>query len=170
MSKQVIYFYEGETELKLLKILKNTSRIKPGKLKKFSLWKGCFRKIQRTVNKTDELFFVVDTDDIKSITIFKENIRLLRPFNICLIVQCKNFEDELSYACEKSNAQQLFKDFYKTSGKNDFKSKFIKESSIENKLENNNFNFNKLWVKNENFNNFLSKNHISINTNCDYKL
>ncbi|VVH59714.1 hypothetical protein BSPCLSOX_1271, partial [uncultured Gammaproteobacteria bacterium] len=62
--KQVFYFYEGETEKKLLEFLKNTKKISSGKVRKFNLWKGRFRKIQRTINKDDKLFFVVDTDDV----------------------------------------------------------------------------------------------------------
>ena len=47
--KQVFYFYEGETEKKLLEFLKNTKKISSGKVRKFNLWKGRFRKIQRTI-------------------------------------------------------------------------------------------------------------------------
>jgi hypothetical protein len=35
--KQVFYFYEGETEKKLLEFLKNTKKISSGKVRKFNL-------------------------------------------------------------------------------------------------------------------------------------
>jgi hypothetical protein len=53
LKTQVFYFYEGETEKKLLEFLKNTKKISSGKVRKFNLWKGHFRKIQRTINKDD---------------------------------------------------------------------------------------------------------------------
>jgi hypothetical protein len=34
--KQVFYFYEGETEKKLLEFLKNTKKISSGKVRKFN--------------------------------------------------------------------------------------------------------------------------------------
>jgi hypothetical protein len=168
--KQVIYFYEGETEKKLLKFLKNTKQIKPGKVKKLNLWKGSFKKIERTIDKKNELFFVVDTDDIENTRIFIDNIKSLNSYNFCLIVQDKNLEDEFCFACEKSSNKKLFNDFYKAQNSDKFKSKFCKDNNIFSTLSKNNFVFSKLWIRGDRFTDFLKSNNIKIDINYKYRV
>ncbi|MBW5290621.1 MAG: hypothetical protein Rsou_0619 [Candidatus Ruthia sp. Asou_11_S2] len=151
MRKQVVYFYEGETEKKLLKFLKNTKKIRSGKLKKFNLWKGRFKSIERTINKTDELFFVADTDDVEDIRVFTKNIIFLKFYNFCLIIQHENLEDELCFSCDKANSRKLFDDFYKVQNSGKLKSKFCGDNSIHSTLSKNNFDSNKLWSRSKNF-------------------
>lgn len=167
--KQVLYFYEGETEKKLLTYLKNRKLIKAGKTKKFNLWKGKVNTNIRTFNKDDEIFFIIDTDDISSVGVFKDNIKILQSYNICLIMQCKNLEDELCFACNKPNKNTLFLDFYQTTSKDKFKSNFIKDKDIAKRLDDNKFKFSKLWSKNTDFIKFLNDNNIEVNHNCGYK-
>ncbi len=170
-KKQVIYYYEGETEKKLLDFLKSTTetKIKPGKTEKFNLWENYFKAIQRKINKTDELFFVVDTDKTIEEAIFLENIKLLKAYKICLIIQNKNLEDELCFVCSKNNSRLLFKDFYNVNSKNEFKGKFNKDKNLTHTLSKNNFDFNKIWSRNTDFSNWLQKNNIAININCNYR-
>lgn len=168
MRKQVVYFYEGETEKKLLEVLKNTQRIRSGKLKKFNLWKNDFKSIKKTIHTATELFFIVDTDDTDNTKIFESNIKSFdNPFN--LIIQVKNLEDELCYSCNKSNNKELFQDFYKVQHSDTFKSKFIKDKNLFNVLDKNNFDFLKLWENSKNFTEFLDKNFIKVDINCKYR-
>ncbi|VVH65300.1 hypothetical protein BSPLISOX_1073 [uncultured Gammaproteobacteria bacterium] len=169
-GKQVFYFYEGETEKQLLEFLKNTKKISSGKVKKFNLWKGRFRKIETTINKDDKLFFVIDTDDVTNTDCFSENIKLLKPYNFCLIVQHKNLEDELCFSCNKVNNKKLFNDFYKVQNADKFKSKFCGDKGIDSTLSNNDFNFKKLWSRSGDFSDWLKENGISASIECNYKV
>ncbi|SMN13341.1 hypothetical protein BHECKSOX2_403 [Bathymodiolus heckerae thiotrophic gill symbiont] len=162
--RQVLYFYEGESEKKLITYLKDRQIIKPGRIKKFNLWQDKFTSIERTLplRKRLKLYFIIDTDALKSVKWFKDNLKKLKKYNICLIVQSKNLEDELSYMCEQSK-KQLFTAF-DASNKEEFTSKFIK-ANLVGKLRN--CNFNKLWSRGTNF---LQKNNIENLKNCQYKL
>jgi len=170
--QNIIYYYEGETEKKLLHFLKHNKKIRHGKSKKFNLWDMKIKNIARNFPnpKKSALFFVVDTDKITEKDIFINNITQLRTYNFCLIIQHKNFEDELCYSCEKNNNIQLFKDFYNVSSKDKFTSKFNKESSVKNKLMDNNFVFEKLWIRDTKFKDFLQDNYLNANTLCNYRL
>ncbi|PCI69975.1 MAG: hypothetical protein COB26_05385 [Piscirickettsiaceae bacterium] len=159
----VRYFYEGETEKKLLQHLKDEGHLSPGRLKKHNLWNTLFSKIERTVNKTDHLYFFIDTDVTSDLSIFKNNIKRLKPYNIRLMIQHNNFEDELYFACGKIDNRALFKDLYGVTSSKEFKSKFIKESNLEGKLATNNFDYKKLWSRNADFDAFLISSGISIN-------
>ncbi|WP_428087593.1 hypothetical protein [Candidatus Thioglobus sp.] len=128
-----------------------------------------FQKYKKTINKTDELFFVVDTDDIKNTQIFISNIQSLKLYNFCLIIQHKNLEDELCFTCGKANNKKLFDDFYRLS-KNKFKSKFAQDENLTYTLNTNNFNFSKLWVRSDEFLPFLSSNKIEAKINCKYRV
>ncbi len=168
-KKQVIYFYEGETEKKLLRFLKDSKKIKAGKVGKFNLWNQRF-KVERTINRNSKLFFIVDTDDVTNTNIFVENIKLLKPYDVCLIIQNKNLEDELCFACKQSNHKDLFKYFYNTTHVNQFKKKFNKEKDLGKKLTDNNFSFDRLWIRNKDFSDdFLEQHSLKVNINCKYR-
>ena len=166
--KRVVYFYEGETEKALLFYLKKSKLIKAGKLKKHNLWKSKF-KLQRTINKKDKIFFVIDIDNIANKDIFIKNIKSLKSYNICLIVQNKNLEDELRFSCDKANNKALFKSFYNTIHIDEFKKNFAQEKNLANKLENNNFIFKKLWSRANVFSDFIQSNQIQANIDCRYQ-
>jgi len=166
--QQVLYFYEGECEEKLLKYLKNKNIIKAGKTKKFNLWQNKIKSITRMLSKSKklEIYFIVDTDKLADLSIFKSNIESLKGYNFCLIIQHKNLEDELSYICHQKE-KQLFNEF-DACNKNEFTSKFIKESNLQSKLKN--CTLSALWSRNNDFVNFLQEKYIKISTNCKYKL
>ncbi|SMN10934.1 hypothetical protein SPBRAN_1109 [uncultured Candidatus Thioglobus sp.] len=170
MVKKVIYFYEGETEKNLLKLLKNTNQIKTGRLEKINLWKNHFHKIIRKINKTDELFFIVDTDDVVENEIFINNMRNLKTYNACFVFQCENLEDELCFSCSKGDNKKLFGDFYKEKSSDKFKSKFKNDKNLSYVLTKNNFDFNNLWIRGNNFSSWLQKHSVKINVNCKYRL
>lgn len=168
-KKQVVYFYEGETEKTLLEFLKAQKQIKSGKTKKFNLWKNRSRKIKRTINETDELFFIIDTDKTDNKDIFLENIKLLKDYKVCLIVQNKNLEDELLFACNIKNYPALFDFFYQVEHLNKFKTKFAQDENLLFTLSKNNFDCKKLWSRSDNFSDWLKDNHIEVNIDCNYK-
>ena len=171
---QIRYFCEGETEQKLLRYLKDTnqkqiqSKIQSGQVKIHNLWEKKFKLI-RNINKTDKLFFVVDTDRINNKSIFLENIELLKSYKVCLIVQNKNLEDELCFACGKVKKPFLFESFYNVQSKKEFKSRFNQDNNLQHTLSKNNFDFSKLWERNKNFSEFLDRNFIKVDINCKYR-
>jgi len=166
------YFYEGGCEKELLRYLQDEKLIKPGKSDPFNLWQDKIKSILRKLSdpKRLKIYFIVDTDIKESLSIFKENIRGLKGYNICLIIQNKNLEDELVYSCFK-NKKELFKHF-DACNKDEFTSNFIKkakkEFNLKSKLKN--CDFSKLWSRNIEFNDFLKTNDIQVNTNCNYKI
>jgi len=162
--KIVRYFYEGDTEKKLLKHLKGEGHLFHGSLKKHNLWTTPFRKIERTISRTDHLYFFIDTDVISNLSIFKENIKQLKPYKIRLMVQHKTLEDELCFACDKRNSLSLYDDFYSVTSPTEFKPKFITENNLKGKLAANKFEYQKLWSRNAAFNAFLEGSGISIKT------
>jgi len=159
--KKVHYFYEGETEEKLLQHLKEKGDLAPGRLKKHNLWKTEF-KLGRAINTNDHLFFFIDTDITSNLSIFIKNIGRLKSYNICLMVQDETFEDELCFACGKRSNHALYKDFYSVTSPRDFKTKFINENNLNGKLTSNNFEYKKLWSRKAAFNQVLISNGISI--------
>lgn len=167
---QIRYFCEGETEQKLLRYLKDTKQkqIQSGQVKIHNLWEKKF-KLTRQINKTGKLFFVVDTDKVGNTQIFLENIKLLKSYKVCLIVQNKNLEDEFCFACGKVKTPFLFKSFYNVQSKKEFKSRFNKDNNLRHTLTKNNFNFNSLWVRSNDFSNWLKNNHIEIDICIGYK-
>jgi len=159
----VRYFYEGETEKKLLQHLKDEGHLLHGGLKKHNLWNTLFSKVERTINKTDHLYFFVDTDVTSDLSILIKNIKRLKPYKVRLMVQHQNFEDELCFACDKKNSRALYEDFYGIASPTEFKSKFMRESNLNGKLVDNNFDHKKLWSRKVTFDQFLISKGISIN-------
>lgn len=173
MKKQVVYFYEGETEKKLLECLKNAKQIIPGKLKKFNLWNGRFKSIEKTFNKTYKLLFVIDTDDLQNTDAFKKNIESLKLRNahrFCIIYQCRNLEDELLCSCNIKDHKALFNSFYCVENLHKFKTEFAQDKNLSQTLKKNNFNLNHLWVRRSgDFYNWLKSNHITFDICREYK-
>ncbi|MCF6298327.1 MAG: hypothetical protein L3J01_00440 [Thiomicrorhabdus sp.] len=157
MSKtnaKTIYFYEGETEKNLLVALKTLRCIPAGNLKKFNLWESDIKNQFRTFQKTDQLRFVIDTDTVSPSTTFVNNIKHLKPYIFCLIIQNTNLEDELRISCSKSSDRTLFNDFYNVSSKNEFKTRFAQDKKLQTKLLTQNFDFNTLWQNTDSFDAF----------------
>ncbi|AYQ56285.1 hypothetical protein MS2017_0546 [Bathymodiolus thermophilus thioautotrophic gill symbiont] len=155
---QVEYFYEGESEKKLITYLKDKGIIKQGKVRKFNLWEGDINRIIRMLSKSSELYFIIDTDTLTNKQLFKDNLKKLKGYNVCLIVQNKNLEDELSYVCEQTK-DQLFTEFG-ACNKNEFTSKFI-QANLAGKFKN--CDFEKLWSRDAEFKKFLEENYINVN-------
>lgn len=162
MNLRHVYYYEGETERKLISTLKNDGDILHGKLQKFNFWQTEATKIVRKISGSSVLYIIFDTDtiNVKSTEKFILNMKLLvgekKVKEIYLIAQHQNLEDELRFSCTKNNLVQLFKDFYNINSSEEFKAKLIKESNLSNKLKNNNFDVKKLWSRKEIYSSALS--------------
>lgn len=138
---------KGGQKQKLLEFLKNTKRIRSGKLKKFNLWERDLSSIEKTLNREWKLFFVIDTDHMQNTKYLIPNIKFLKlwhPHNFCLIAQDSNLEDELLSACNINNYKTLCDVFYSVANLDEFKTKFAQDKNLSHTLKNN-FDFLKFW-------------------------
>lgn len=144
------YYVEGETEEKLLGILKlDYGAIPAGRVQKFNALTQKFTSARLMQLKEDTIVvLVIDTDvcDDETLSIFYENIGLLQNQpkikDIILIPQVKNLEDELMRSC--SNIRQI-KELTGSRYNSDFKTDMIKQRNLKEKLDKAGFDFLKFW-------------------------
>ena len=112
--KKVLYIAEGEIEEKFIKYLINYNFIQIGQFKKFNLMQ---EKLKNTSNiltkKCDKIFAIVDTDCLEEENINKlifnlKQLKLICPMRLYLLIQNKNFEDELKYILNCNNLCEYF--------------------------------------------------------------
>ena len=148
MNDNIIYLVEGETEKKLLEVLKTEIQcIKAGKVHKLNV-------VQEKINETLFLSFkgfltcvlIFDTDNDGTETLL-ENIRTIKKFpnvkNVLCIPQVKNMEKELCYSCNITDIRKITG----SKSKKDFKRDFLRLRNIGQKLLQSNFNPQKLWSR-----------------------
>lgn len=151
MGKNKIYQYyvEGECEEKLIRVLKSDLQmVVPGKIQKFNVVQEILsrqRLMQLKPGTTVVLVFDTDTtsDQIfrKNLTILKQEINVKE---VLCIPQVKNLEDELVRSC----AIKQIKELLGSKTNEEFKHDLQKYKNIDQKLIQNEFDFNKFWSKN----------------------
>lgn len=137
-----VFFVEGETEEKLVQGLHLKGRIKIA-----NLWQNPVEKIVRTLGSQHKVIIIYDTDRIENIKRFIRNLEILNESKClyAIVQQTNNLEDELAYACGK-NKPMLFRLFDVSTAK-EFKGSFMKYNNAVQKLLDNGFDPDKLWVK-----------------------
>ena len=151
MSKpnNIVYFVEGETERKLIEVLKTDLQlIVPGKVRKLNPveYRITRRDLLQYGNKT-MLVFLFDTDTGNA-GILQKNIILCKKMpnidNVICIPQVSNLEDELEYSCTKiKDVSELTN----SRSRSDFKRDFLKDKNIPVKLERADFRAERLWSR-----------------------
>ena len=135
--KQILILVEGETERKLIKALNIAGRVRI-----VNLWENPINKILPTINK-QLVYIIFDTDTLKQISFFQNNLRVLEKNNIDfkLFQQTNNLEDELVRCtnCKTIN------DIFNTQGVKEFKNQWNKSNNLEQKLLKLNFRTEQLW-------------------------
>ena len=146
MSEIIKYFVEGECEKALINTLKAPplSLIKPGRVEVFNVIKDkiTIPRIAQ-LKKESHIIFVYDTD-ISKTDVLKYNIDMLEQYGftkIHHIQSVKNLEDELL----RSTSIKKIDDIFNTQGEAEFKHKFINTENLASKLNNINFDINKIW-------------------------
>lgn len=151
MSNYYHYFVEGETDEKMISILKtNLQHIHPGKVEIVNV---VTNKIKNSMimklKKRTIVVLVFDTDRVET-SVLKDNINfLIKQRNVVssviCIPQCKNLEDELVYSCNISRIKVLTN----SKSNKDFKKDFlhISDQNAASRLEINGFDINKLWSR-----------------------
>lgn len=155
MNNYYHYFVEGETDEKMISILKtNFQHIHPGKVEIVNV---VTNKIKNSMimklKKRTIVVLVFDTDRVET-SVLKDNINfLIKQRNVIssviCIPQCKNLEDELVYSCNISRIKVLTN----SKSNKDFKKDFlhISDQNAASRLEINGFDIKKLWSRNPDY-------------------
>lgn len=141
------YYVEGETEEKLICILRENHLVCAGKVEVFNVIQERLNLTKlRPLKKGTTVVFVFDTDG-QDIGKLEENIDFVKKRSnvkeVLCITQVKNLEDELSRACGMKTVTQLFK----STGKKNFKSEFISREHLYERLIKAGFQMDKLWTE-----------------------
>lgn len=153
-SKNYLYLVEGETEEKLVSVLKTELQvIVPGKIQKFNvLQKVLPESYIRNFKRNTVVICVFDTDiDHLSLNIFNRNMKKLQNArnivsNVICIPQVKNLEDELIRATDINHVQDLLTSTSIKEYKRDLAQ--IKSDKLALKLQQHHFQIEKLWIMN----------------------
>lgn len=146
MKNNFLYYVEGETEVTLVKALKE-KYIQSGKIIKKNLVSSVVSKLElRTITPNTIVVIVIDTD-IDKVDIFDKNIMELKKSKhikkIVTILQINKLEDELLYS---TNIKDIIF-FLPSRSKSDFKRDFCRCTNIGAKLESHGFDINKIWSR-----------------------
>ena len=127
MNKTVMYFCEGEDDLKLIDALKVLPyKILPGKSKKLNVVQTLIPKsVLVSIRPGTTVVFVFDTDVIVNLDIVKKNITNIRKYcqgvTVVSLLQVKNLEDELVRCTTVKDVKELTKSKSLSNFKAEFK-------------------------------------------------
>lgn len=144
MNKNYIYLVEGKCEEVFIKNIKD-KYIKSGVIKIVNVAKERIKnELLRKMTINSYVILVFDTDVINFEILLDNKKRLERDYKVIFLYQHENFEDELI----KSTNLKKIEDMFKVIGKDNHKYNFINCKDLNKKLEDIEFNFDKMWVNN----------------------
>lgn len=117
---KILYIAEGEIEQRFFDFLKRNDFIQPGRFKQFNLMQNELSDSHDILKSNmGKIYCVLDTDCADEINFhtLEHNVKMLRricPKNVFLLIQHKNFENELSYVLECKNLCRRFNLKYNT--------------------------------------------------------
>jgi len=140
------YYVEGQCEKKLIEELKRRQAVISGKVNVFNVKQKVFTNERlRTLVRNTVVILVFDTDT-KELKTLRDNISILRRHKnireIWCVMQVENLEDELKRAAQVRE----IKDLLGCKSDKDFKSAFIAEKNLLEKLDKKGFTFAELWT------------------------
>lgn len=146
---KILVLVEGENEKSYWSAMRYL-----GKARKLNLWQATDANLDSlllTVKGDEQIIVIADTDQLKEINTFVHNITRIK--NHCtlvplIILQHKNFEDELCYSCT-CNINDLYKHFDATGLKN-FKANINekgKRKQLAKKLDDINHQKSLMWFR-----------------------
>ena len=147
-QKNFYYFVEGETEEKLIKVLRSELQvIYPGKIQKLNVVQEKISNARIMQIKPNTNMVLVFDTDTNSPQILLENIHKLRKCphvsHIICVTQVLNLEDELIRCCNIRHVTQLTS----SSSIRQFKRDFITDTHLAQKLLQHDFNISLLWAQ-----------------------
>ena len=148
-GRSIVYLVEGETEVKLLEVLKLELRcIYPGKVRMRNVVQERLRQSEFIqYGNSVNIVFLFDTDTANA-DILKANLECVKELPNCheliCIPQVKNLEDELKYACGLKDIREL------TCSRSigDFKRDFLRMKNIGQILLRAGFDIQRIWSRN----------------------
>lgn len=145
-TKYILYYVEGETEEKLINILKtDLGAIKAGKVQTLNVVEQKITNARLMTLRLGTMVVLIFDTDTGNIDILNNNIKKLKECpaisELVTIPQVHNLEEELLRSCDVRG----IKDLLGSKSKKDFKSDFIKDTNLASKLKKHNFNINNFW-------------------------
>lgn len=139
------YFVEGQTEKKLIEILKKSNMIISGNVNIFNVIQKEFSgALLANLSKNTVVILIFDTDT-NSVSGLNNNLRILKKnpnVRECwCIPQVKNLEDELIRATDITH----IKDLIGSQSNTDFKRDWLREKHIPEKLQLHHFDYSSFW-------------------------
>lgn len=152
------YYVEGECEKKLVDTLKdnNNGYIVAGKVNVFNVQQELLSNLHLVALKRNTSVILIYDTDKQNKQILSQNISTLKNNgfkNIICVAQNKNIEDEL---IRSTNIKEI-KELLNSRSNKDFKSDFIKEKNLMNKLNEHNFDIKVLWNSNKEIDSIKNK-------------
>lgn len=111
---KILYIAEGEIEERFINFLSQNNFIQSGRCLKFNLMQNYLKDNSNILRlRKDKIYCILDTDVLLADNITKLicNLKKLRNAcgnNVCLLIQNKNFEDELKFILNCSNLGKFF--------------------------------------------------------------
>ena len=156
-NNRIQYYVEGNCEKKLVRTLIDHQLITPGKTDVLNPIQEVLKQTHlRTIAPKTNVVLIFDTDVPKT-EILKQNIDFLNSQSniskVIMIPQCKNLEDELI----RSTDIKHIRDLLNCAHDSDFKTAFIEEKRLYEKLLLHHFDLGKLWssIPKEPFSDFI---------------
>ncbi len=145
-SKYYHYYVEGQTDEKMVRILKTDLQlVVPGKVEKFNIIENELSSSRTIGLKKGTIVVLVFDTDTNNNSILDKNIKFLQEQNniskVICITQVGNLEDELIRSCDIKEIRELTG----SRSNSDFKNDMLKQNNFMNKLERKFFDFNKFW-------------------------
>lgn len=146
-TKYVLYYVEGQTEEKLVQVLKNNLQvIRPGKVQKLNVVEQELTNARlRIISPGTMVVLIFDTDTNNTNTLSK-NLNKLKTCSavteIVTIPQAPNLEGELVHSCDIRNIRELLD----SKSNEEFKHDMIRISNLAQKLQEHHFHINHLWT------------------------
>ena len=139
------YYVEGECEKKLLSELKKTGAVLPGKINVYNITQNELRQEHlRLLARNTVVILIFDTD-AGNLSILEKNLSVLRRSpnvrDVWCVTQVRNLEEELVRATDIREIKHLLG----CRSNKDFKSVFLSEKRLMDKLFLHNFHFEKMW-------------------------
>ena len=147
-GRNIVYFVEGETEKKLIEVLKlELKSIYPGKVRKCNVVQERLRASEFIQYGREISVALVFDTDTTSTGVIDANLQSIKGLPNCCEVVCvpqvRNLEDELKYCCGLKDIRELTE----SRSFSDFKRDFLRMKNIGDVLMRVGFDIMRIWSR-----------------------
>ena len=148
MRHNVVYIVEGETERRLLEVLRTELKcVYAGKILKHNVVHNVVKKNNFLSFNRNTLFVLVFDTDTDGVAVLNQNIEILSGLpntrEVITIPQVQNLEDELCYSCRIKDIRELTR----SKSQSDVKRDLLRLSNLGMRLEQSGFTIARLWAR-----------------------